>query len=62
MNEVEFSQEEKQIIWDALYRYMYVLYDLSQSDHFAKDAFAKQYDICINLMKEKLDKHWNIKH
>lgn len=62
MDELEFSQEEKQIIWDALYQYMCVLHGLTQSDHPAKDDFAKDYNICVNLVKEKLDKYWDIIH
>lgn len=58
---LEFSQEEKQVIWDALYRYHYLVYELSQSDHFAKDAFEKEYHECVNLMK-RMDEKWNIIH
>lgn len=62
MDILEFTQEEKQIIWDALYHYQKQLYENAQSNHFAKDEFAKQYDICVALMTEKLDKHWDIMH
>lgn len=58
---LEFSSKEKQIIWDALYRYQYELYKSSQSNHFAKDEFAKEYDLCIALMK-RIDEKWNICH
>lgn len=62
MDILEFTQEEKQIIWDALYYYQYQLNALSKSDHFAKDEFAKRYNTCVALMTEKLDKHWDIMH
>lgn len=58
---LELSQEEKQIIWDALYHYQYELCKLSQSNHFAKDVFAKEYRTCVNLMAQ-IDKKWKIKH
>ena len=58
---LEFSQKEKQIIWDALYRYQYELYKLSQSNHFAKDDFDKDYHTCVDTMK-KIDGKWDIIH
>lgn len=59
---LELTQEEKQLIWDALYNYQKQLHELSRSHHFAADVFSKQYDICVNLMTEKLDKYWDIIH
>lgn len=58
---LEFTQEETQIIWDALCRYQYELYKLSQSDHFAKDDFAKIHNACVNLIKQ-IDEKWAIIH
>ena len=61
LDNLEFSQKEKQIIWDALYHYQCNIYKFSQRNHFAKDDFVNIYHICVDLMK-KLDKHWNIIH
>lgn len=58
---LDFSQEEKQMIRDALYNYQCRLYELSKNNHFTitKDIFAQDYRTCITLI-EQIDEKWDV--
>lgn len=46
----------------TLFFYQHQLNALSESNHVASEEFARQYDICVKLMTQKLDKYWDIIH
>lgn len=48
-NQVE--NQEKQVIYDAVYHYMFAQSEMASSNHFAKDLFKKDTDICTDLVK-----------
>lgn len=59
--DLSFSQEEKQMIWDSLVLHQHVLLGLTTSQHSVDDIFKERYDICIALMR-KIDNEWSIIH
>ena len=58
--DLSFSQEEKQMIWDSLVLHQHVLLGLTTSQHSVDDIFKERYDICIALMR-KIDDKWSMK-